>query len=144
MDYDTFIGEVQNRAALASREDALTATRITLEQMSRRIEPNAAENLAAQLPREIGRHLEKVDEVESYEWTEFIDRIVETGGYNRDDEEGDAVHHARAVIDVLDDAVEESALRDVRDQFPPESDWDELFALADEDTQPVPPDQRPD
>ena len=35
MDYDTFIGEVQNRAQLGSREKALTVTRIALETLSR-------------------------------------------------------------------------------------------------------------
>lgn len=49
MDYDTFLGEVQNRGQLSSREDAVTATRITLETLSQRIDPGEAENLAAQL-----------------------------------------------------------------------------------------------
>ena len=143
MDYDTFIGQVQNRAELDSREDALQVTRITLEHLSRRIQPTAAENLAGQLPDEIGRHLEKIEQVESHEWDEFVSRMLEAGRYNRDDDEGDAVHHARVVVDVVDDAVEDSVLFDIRDQFPPDGDWDELFWLADGDIRSVPPEQRP-
>lgn len=70
--------------------------------------------------------------------------MIESGNYNRDDEEGDGIHHARVVVDALDDAIEASALDDVRAQFPPDSDRDELFALAEHDTDPIPPKQRPD
>ena len=50
MDHDSFIGEVQNRAELASRGEALSATRATLETLGERIEEGQATNLAAQLP----------------------------------------------------------------------------------------------
>lgn len=144
MDYDTFIGEVQNRAQLPSREAAVRTTRITLETFSERIEPAAAENIAAQLPDEIGRHLAKVEVVERFDWDDFVDRIVEKGGYNPEDEQADAVHHARVVIDVVDDAVSESILADVRDQLPTaDEDWDNLFELAEQDEKPVEEDQRP-
>jgi uncharacterized protein (DUF2267 family) len=71
MDDSTFIGQVQNRAELPTQEDAERLTRITLETLSRRIDPNEADDLAAQLPEEIGRHLAKVDELESFSWEEF-------------------------------------------------------------------------
>lgn len=142
MDYDTFIGEVQNRGQLSSREDAVRATRITLETLSRRIEPGEAENLGAQLPKEIGRHLSKVDEVERFDWDEFVDRIVEEGEYNPEDERGDAVHHARVVMDVVDEAVTAGAIEDVRDQIAPADDWNELFVLVDQDEPPVEEEQR--
>lgn len=74
MDYDTFIGEVQNRGQFPSQEDAVRTTRITLETLGQRIEPGGAENLGEQLPEEIGRHLSKVDDVERFEWNEFVDR----------------------------------------------------------------------
>ncbi len=56
MEYDHYLGDVQNRAQLASREDAVRVTRITLETLSHRIDPGLAENIAAQLPDEIGRY----------------------------------------------------------------------------------------
>lgn len=143
MDYDTFIGEVQNRAQLPTREEAVRVTRITLETFSERLEPGAADNLSAQLPSEIGRHLSKVDEVEGFGWDEFVDRIVERGGYD-EDEAATAVHHARSVIDVVDDAVTAGALDDVRVQLPDDEDFEELFVLADQETKPVDEEQRPE
>lgn len=143
MDYDTFIGEVQNRAQLPSRESAVQVSRITLETFSERIEPNAAENLAAQLPDEIGRHLEKIEVVERFDWDDFVDRIVEKGGYNPEDERAEAVHHARVVIDVVNDAATEGAIDDIRDQLS-EEDWDQLYVIADQEEQPVEEEQRPE
>lgn len=142
MDYDTFMGEVQNRAQLSSREEALRVTRITLETLSERIDPGGAGNLAAQLPDEIGRHLEKVDTADSFTWDEFVDRIVERGGYDPDDEAADAVHHARVVIDVVGDAVDAGSLDDLRTEIPEDDDWDELFVLADQEEKSVDEDQR--
>lgn len=143
MDFDTFIGETQNRAQLDEREEALKATRITLETLSERIDPNAAENLAAQLPEEIGRHLSKIDTVEQFGWDEFADRIVEKGDYTEPDQRGQAIHHARAVIDVVDDAVQGSSLADIRDQLPGD-EFEDLFEIADQDREPVEEEQRPE
>lgn len=142
MDYETFIGEVQNRGQLPSREDALRATRITLETLGQRIETGAAENLAAQLPDEIGRFLAKEDTLETFEWDEFVDRIVEKGEYNPDDERGDAVHHARVVLDVVDDAATTGAVGDLRDQVSSADEWNELFVLVDQEEKPVDQEQR--
>lgn len=143
MDYDTFIGEVQNRAQLSSREDAVRATRITLETFGRRIEPGAAENLAAQLPAEIGRFLAESGDVERFDWNEFVDRVVEEGDYTPDDERGDAVHHTRVVMDVVDDAVSVGALEDIRDQISSADEWNELFVLVDQEEEPIDEEQRP-
>ncbi|QCS45082.1 DUF2267 domain-containing protein [Natrinema versiforme] len=142
MDYDTFLGEVQSRGQLSSREDAVTATRITLETLSQRIEPGQAENLAAQLPREIGIFLTDVDTVERFEWDEFIDRIVEKGNYSPEDEQADAVHHARVVLDVVDDAITDNAIENLRDQISSADDWNELFVLVDQEEKTVTEEQR--
>ena len=142
MDYDTFIGEVQNRGQFASREDAVRATRITLETLSQRIGPDEAEDLGAQLPEEIGRFLSKVDTVERFDWNEFIDRIIEKGKYNPEDERGDAVHHTRVVIDVVQDAGTVGEIEDLRDQISSADNWNELFVLADQEEKPVDEEQR--
>lgn len=142
MQYDQFIGDVQNRAQLPTREDALRVTRITLETLGDRLDEGTAENLGAQLPDEIGRFLTGGDDAETFEWTAFVDRVVEAGDYSPEDERGDAVHHARSVIDVVDDAVVGSALADARDQLPESDDWDDLFAFADQETDPVDKEQR--
>ena len=142
MDYDTFLGEVQNLAEFPSQEDAVRVTRITLELLSRRIQPTDADNLAAQLPEEIGRHLEMVDEVDRFDWDEFVDRFVEAGGYNPDSDEGEAVHHARSVIAVIDEATAGGTLEDIRDGLPADDDWDELFEYVDQEEPPIPEEQR--
>ncbi len=142
MNYDTVIGEVQNRAGLDSREDALRAARITLETVSERVDPGAADDVAAQLPDEIGRHLSKVDEVETFDWDEFVTRVEEKGDYDPQDEEADAVNHARVVMDVVDDAVTGDVLEDVRAELP-NDDWENLFEFVDQDEVPVDEEQRP-
>lgn len=144
MDYDTFIGEVQTRAQLPAREDALTITRVTLEQLGGRVTNEQASNPAGQLPEEIGRHLEKIQEVESFSWSEFVGRVAEAGGYDPDTEAGEASHHTRVVMDVVDHAVGSSALADVRDGLPATEDCEELFVLVDRDVQPIPEEQRPE
>jgi uncharacterized protein (DUF2267 family) len=142
MDYDTFIGEVQNRGQLSSREDAVRATRITLETLSQRIGPDEAEDLGAQLPEEIGRFLSKVDTIERFDWNEFIDRIIEKGEYNPDDERGDVVHHTRVVMDVVQDAGTAGEIEDLRDQISSADKWNELFELVDQEEKPVDEEQR--
>lgn len=140
MDYTTFLGEVQNRASLPSREDALTVTRITLETLSKRLGSDEADNLAAQLPKEIGRDLEKVTEVERFSWNEFVDRLVEKGDYDMSDERATAVHHARVVMAVVSEAASEGEMADVRDQLPDE--YDDLFVGADREAQPIDEEQQ--
>lgn len=141
MDYETFLGEVQNRGQLASLEDAVTATRITLETLSRRIDPGEADNLAAQLPGEIGIFLTDVDTVERFDWDAFVDRIVERGNYTEDDR-ADAVHHARVVMAVVDDALSGNAIENLRDQLSSADEWNDLFVVVDQDEEPVPEGQR--
>jgi uncharacterized protein (DUF2267 family) len=141
MDYETVIGEVQNRAGLPSREDALAVTRTTLELLGTRLESGEATNLGAQLPEEIGRHLDKTSDVERFSWDEFVDRLMDRGDYTSD-ERGTAVHHARVVMAVVDEAVSEGEMTDVRNQLP--EDYDELFVAVDREEQPVGGDQQSD
>jgi uncharacterized protein (DUF2267 family) len=133
---------VQNRAELPTQGGRGGVTRITLETLSRGIDPNEADDLAAQLPEEIGRQLAKVDELESFSWEEFVERIAEKGEYP-DDEVAGAVHHARVVMDVVDEAITGNQLENVRGQLPDDEDRDELFALAEQETPPVDEEQRP-
>lgn len=141
MDHDTFIGQVQNRAELASRGAALSTSRATLQTLGERIQEGEATNLAAQLPDELGRFLEEhADATESFGFQEFISRVAE-----RDENLGDehgiddddlsaAALHARAVVDVLDEAVTEGQIEDIRDQLP--DDYGDLFELAEVEQHP--------
>ncbi|WIV68036.1 DUF2267 domain-containing protein [Natrialbaceae archaeon AArc-T1-2] len=80
MQYDDFIGEVQHRAQLDSREAALNITRATLLTLSERVQPGDADNLGAQLPEEIGRFLETVDDVERFGMDEYLFEIADSEG----------------------------------------------------------------
>ncbi|WP_290815823.1 DUF2267 domain-containing protein [Halovivax sp.] len=128
MQYEEFIGEVQHRAQLDSREAALGATRATLETLSERIQPGEAENLGAQLPEELGRHLEKVDEVESFEFQEFVRRTAERDRIGGGEHE-DVAYRAMVVMEVVDEAVTGGALDDIEEQLP--DDYDDLFELQE-------------
>ena len=136
MDHDSFIGEVQNRAELASRGEALSATRATLETLGERIEEGQATNLAAQLPEELGRYLsEAADTTETFDFQAFVQHVSERDeNLAGDDDLSAAALHARCVVDVVDEAVTEGQLDDVRDQLP--DDYADLFELAESEEHP--------
>jgi uncharacterized protein (DUF2267 family) len=54
MEHDALVGHVRHRARLASRGEADRALRATLETLAERLDSDMAENLASQLPTEIG------------------------------------------------------------------------------------------
>ncbi|WP_312912319.1 DUF2267 domain-containing protein [Natronosalvus caseinilyticus] len=128
MQYDELIGEVQHRAQLDSREAALSTTRATLETLSERIQPGEAENLAGQLPEELGRHLENVDDVERFDLETFVERVAERESLGGDDYE-DVAYRSRVVMEVLDEAVTGSVMTELKSQLPDE--YDDLFALQE-------------
>ncbi len=121
MDYSDFIGRVQNRAKMGTEEDAVQATRVTLETLSERLAKAEADDLAAQLPEEIGRFMEIDKESERFSVDEFFKRISEKSNVKIQD----AAYHARVVIEVLSEAVSEGELDDVRNQLP--DDYNPLF-----------------
>lgn len=130
MDFSEFLGQVQNRLELDSQEAALTATRVTLETLAERIDPNEAEDLAAQLPEEIGRFLEGPHQTQSFGWSEFVDRVAERQDM-QDDERGDAAYQAQVVMDVVAEATSRGELEDVRSQLP-DDEFDDLFEVVDQ------------
>jgi uncharacterized protein (DUF2267 family) len=116
MKHDEFIGQVQARARLPSRGDAERATRVVLETLGDRLAGGEPDDLAAQLPEEIGRHLRGREEVEKLSLDDFFARVSE----GLDADRPDAVHRARAVISVLTDAVSAREIDEVRQQLPEE------------------------
>jgi uncharacterized protein (DUF2267 family) len=117
MTHDQFIGQVQNRAHLSSRADAERATRVTLETLAERLAGGEAGHLAAQLPREIGEYLiHDGDKFERLDLNAFYKRVSEREG----SELPEAVHHAKAVIGVVREAVSEGEFADVLTQLPEE------------------------
>lgn len=139
MDHDTFIGNVQNRAELASRGAALSASRATLETLGNRLQEGEATDLAAQLSDELGRYLEvHAGTTESFGFEEFVERATERDENlsDSDEDRSAAVFHARVVVDVLSDAVSEGELNDLRNSLSEE--YGQLFELAEADDQPGP------
>jgi len=131
MEHDEFIGQVQHRARLGSRGEAERATRATLETLAERIADGQAKNLAAQLPVEIGEHLRRKSPAaagtgEQFSLGEFFQRVTEREGVDQPD----AVFHARAVMEVTDEATSGSLMTHVREQLP--SEFDPLFEAGSE------------
>lgn len=121
MQYHEFIGQVQNRARLAAQDDAVKATRSTLETLGERLFGNEAEHIASQLPGEIGLFLRYNLNKEKYSVDEFFKRVSEKEGV----ELPEAVFHTRVVLDVLKEAVSKGGIDHIRSQLP--SEYNRLF-----------------
>ena len=118
MDYHTFIGRVQHRTRLGTFEEAVRATRATLETLGERLYGGEPSNLGAQLPEELGHYLERAKAGEAFDLDEFLNRVQIREGVDLPE----AVFHARVVLQVLREAVSPSLMRKVLDQLPPEYD----------------------
>lgn len=116
MDYDRFVGLVQNRARLATGGDAVSAIRATLTTLAERVDSGEADDLAAQLPREIGYYLRAQRPLggERFSFGEFCERVA----VRENCDLPEAVYHARCVMEVVSEAVAPGEIRDVRGQLP--------------------------
>lgn len=129
MQHDEFIGHVQHRARLGSRGEAENATRATLQTLAERLAGGAAENLASELPPHIAGYLlghPDTEVAEEMTLHEFFQRVSEREGVDLPK----SIHHARAVIDVLQEAVSPGQMQNIRAQLPDE--WDPLFESGSE------------
>ncbi|HEU5157466.1 MAG TPA: DUF2267 domain-containing protein [Streptosporangiaceae bacterium] len=122
MQHDEFIGLVQNRARLSSRGEAERACRATLETLGERVPEGLADNLAAQLPHEIGEHLRRTEVYggvgtgERFDRTDFIERIAFRAGVD----EPQAAYLSRMVLEVVNEATEGSITMKVAESLPPD------------------------
>jgi uncharacterized protein (DUF2267 family) len=116
MNFDQFMGDVQHRARMATTGEAVRATYATLRTLSERLYGDEAENLAAQLPPEIGIYLRAAGEQETFSLDEFFERAA---NYEEVDLP-ESVHHTRAVVATLQEAVTAGEISDVRAQLPDE------------------------
>jgi uncharacterized protein (DUF2267 family) len=122
---DEFIGEVQARAGLTSPVEAERATRATLETLAEHLTGSAALRLAAQLPYEIGEHLRRVVAAPDYPDDDaglgadtFFARVAEREGVDRPA----ANFHARAVLEITDEATTGALMDYLRAQLPRRDD----------------------
>jgi uncharacterized protein (DUF2267 family) len=122
-----FFGRVQNKAHLPTVGDAMQATRATLETLAERLGRDEASQLGAQLPREIRDYLVMGVPVPPRCFTsdEFLLRVGVREGVDLPA----SMHHARAVLDVLTQAVSAGELADVLDRLP--DDYQRLFVGSD-------------
>src|SRR5215212_6959202 len=118
---EQFIAEVKNLAELDSDEDAQKAVRATLETLRERLAGNEPADLAAQLPPEIAPFVEGAGGREAFSVQEFYERVAHKEGTKSEV----GVKHARAVATVVQTAVTEGALEDVRSQLG--NGYEELF-----------------
>lgn len=125
MKHDEFIGAVQDRAQLDSRGSAEAATRATLETLGERLAGKEPENLAAQLPDEIGLHLRRGQGDEPFGLQTFYERVAQRAGHGADTDQ--AANQAQAVMAVLSQAVSGGEAADFKEQLP--ESYEELFSL---------------
>ena len=123
MQMDEFVGQVQSGARLGSMEQALNATRATLQTLAERLGAEDSRHLAARLPEGIGQFLDGREAVaEQFSPDEFLKRISAREGV----EAPTADDHARAVLDTLRQAVPAGEIRNVLGHLPEE--FARLFA----------------
>lgn len=130
MDHDRFVGEIQNRAQLASRGEAIRAIRCTLTTLGERFQAGEAKDLAAQLPMEVDRFLIEAKSGQRFDYDEFLDRVADCEGIERPD----AARHARLVVGLVSETVYASEIQEVLSNLPDE--YLDLFELVDEDVFP--------
>ena len=128
MQTDEFLGQVQNKAQLATLGEAMRATRATLETLAERLGPDETRHLAAQLPHEIQLFLSDagLPMPERFSPEEFLLRVCAREGIDLPL----STSHARAVIDVLTQAAASGEMPDVLERLP--EDYRRLFAKREE------------
>lgn len=123
MQYQEFIDQVRQRAEFASFERAEETTQAILTTLGEYLTGGEANDLAAQLPQGLAEYLRRQppERSELFSLEDFLQEVGEREGVNVDE----ARAHARAVMGVLEEAVTEGEMEDVRRQFP--SEFDPLF-----------------
>lgn len=116
MDYDQFVKEVQESAGCREKQEAIKAIQATLQTLSERLFQGEADQLAAQLPRELQVFMKEPQERGKFQLQEFMQRVARREGIDVQLAE----QHSRAVIEVLCRAVSSGEIEDVVSQLPKE------------------------
>jgi uncharacterized protein (DUF2267 family) len=116
--YEEFIERVRQRAGLASDGEAEAATRATLETLGEYLTGREGLDLASRVPEGLAEHLRRQppERSEIFSLNDFVQLVGdrEETGFE------EASSHARAVMGVLQEAIPEEELDDLRRQFPSE------------------------
>ena len=121
-----FVANVRELAEVSSNEEAEKAIRATLETLRERLAGQEPQNLASQLPGDLGEPLNGTGGQDNFSLGEFYERVGQKEGVSTDE----AGRHARAVTAVIQTAVTTGELEDVRSQL--KDDYDELFKTPGE------------
>ena len=123
MQYQEFIERVQRRAELSSFGAAEEATQATLATLGEYLTGGEGLDLASQLPQGLAEPLRQQPPERSkiFSLNDFVQLVGEKEGVGFEE----ASVHARAVMNVLGEAVTKGEMDDVRRQFP--SEFDPLF-----------------
>ncbi|MBQ0902117.1 DUF2267 domain-containing protein [Micromonospora sp. U21] len=101
-----FVGQVQARARLADIGEATSAIRGTLQTLGERVPEGLADNLAAELPQEIGEYLRQAAPAPSsgvrFDRDAFVARVADRAGMDPPQ----AAYAARVVFEVVDEATQ--------------------------------------
>lgn len=118
MRFETFVGQVQHRARLSSQGEALRATRAALETLGDRISSDEADNLASQLPQEVGAYLRHQARATPGRFSlhDYYTRVADRESVDVPE----AAYHARAVMSVVCEAVSPGEIDDLLAQLPGE------------------------
>ena len=120
MEHDELIGQVRHRARLSSWGDAERATRATLATLGECIPEELADNLAAELPWEIGVHLWHPAGYNGpaggnrFDRQEFVARVAARARVRQQP----AARLARTVFEVVGEAVQGDVMAKVTESLP--------------------------
>lgn len=121
MHVQEFLGQVQHLGHMSTMDEALRATRCTLETLAERLGGNEPEKLGAELPNELKPYLQLHGDVARFDAHTFLARVSEKEGVGLPI----TVFHVRAVLDVLGQAISPGALEKMKHQLP--GDYQRLF-----------------
>lgn len=125
MDYESFLGEVKDRAELDTTEEADKVTRATLETLGERLPDEDQNRLAAHLPEKIAASVNAPEGQEIFPLHEFYERVQKREGVATEE----AVRHARAVAATLQAAGPAgTVVHDLKERLQP--NYQELFGLS--------------
>ncbi|TYC19258.1 DUF2267 domain-containing protein [Micromonospora sp. MP36] len=122
MRHHQFVGQVQARARLSDIGEATSAIRATLQTLGERVPQGLAENLAAELPREIGEYLRQTSasfgDGDQFGRDEFVARVADRAGMDRPE----AAYAARVVFEVMGEATQGGIMNRLQAALPTDVD----------------------
>lgn len=117
-DPDAFLATVQQYGQMADREQAQTATGVTLNLLADRISPGQADKISPALPQDLRTYLATNKKTpQSFDKDTFLDRVVTATGVA---DKATAERRVRAVLTTLREWISETELRATTSELPPE------------------------